>query len=126
MAGAADVALQEDGIVAEGGAGLEPRLFQQAREIGGPLDHAHAAPATAERSLDDQREADPARDLRGLRRARHRPLRARHHGDAGADSQLSGGCFIAQKFQQFGARSDESDACGGAGARQPGFSERNP
>ena len=61
--GAADVSFQENGIVAESGAGFLPRLFAAWRR--GPpagLDDAHAASAAAERSLDDQRKADLARD----------------------------------------------------------------
>ena len=61
VAGAADEALQEDGVVAERRRRFAPRLFQRAGEIGGLLHHAHAAAAAAERRLDDQRKADLAR-----------------------------------------------------------------
>ena len=59
--GAADVALEEHRVVAEGGAGLALRLFERAVELVGLLDDAHAAAAAAERRLDDHREADLAR-----------------------------------------------------------------
>ena len=58
---APDVALQEDGVVAERGARFLPRFLQSAGEISRPVDHAHAAAAAAERGLDDQRKADLAR-----------------------------------------------------------------
>ena len=61
VAGAADEALQEDGVVAEGGAGFAAGFLQAAGEIGGFLDHAHAAAAAAEGGFDDEREADFAR-----------------------------------------------------------------
>src|SRR5205807_1522184 len=76
------------------------------------------AGATSESGFDDQREADPARDLRRFGRVRDRFLRARHHRDAGPDGQLARGCFVAQQFQQFGPGTDESYSCFGTGAGQ--------
>ena len=118
VAGAAHVALQEHGVVSEGGAGLEPRLFQQAREIGGTLDHAHTAAAAAERSLDDQREADPVRDLRrfrGVRDGRSVP------GTTGMPVRMASwrAAVLSPSSSSSSAfGTDESDACGGAGAGQ--------
>ena len=111
VARAADVALQEDGVVAEGGAGLAPRLFQQACEIGRALHHAHAAPAAAERGLNDQREADA-----GARFARLSPAfgpAARCPAPRGCrcgSANCRAGGLVAQQFEQFGAGTDESDA----------------
>ena len=56
--GAADVALEEDRAVAERRPGLLARLVDAGVEVLGPVHHAHAAAAAAERGLDDQRETD--------------------------------------------------------------------
>ena len=57
-----DVALQEHRVVAERRARLAPRFRQPFAEFRGVSHHAHAAPAAAERRLDDQRKADLPRD----------------------------------------------------------------
>ena len=118
MPGAAHEALDENGIVAEGGSGFAARLFQPAFEIGRLIDYAHAAAAAAEGRLDDQREADLRRHLGRLFGIADGLLGAGDHADAGLLRQAPGGGLIAQKVQQFRAGADEGDAGALAGARQ--------
>ncbi len=66
VAGAADVAFEEDGVIAEGGFGFAAGLFETAGEIGGAVDDAHAASAAAEGRFDDQRKADLGGGALGL------------------------------------------------------------
>ena len=94
--------LHEYGLVAESRAGLAPGLFEQSLEIGGTIDHSHAASAASERGFDDQREADLRRCLR--------IVGARHYGDAGPLRQLARRSFIAQEVQQLRAGADKRDA----------------
>ena len=55
MAGAANILLQKNGIIAECGAGFFPGLFHFASKILHSLDDAHPAAAAAECGLHDQR-----------------------------------------------------------------------
>ena len=61
MLGAADIALEKHGLVAERRAGFLARFLQPGLEILRPVDDAHAAPAAAEGGFDDEREADAPR-----------------------------------------------------------------
>ena len=85
--GAADEALQKHSVVAERRLRLAPGLFQPSREVCGLLHHAHAAPAPAERSLDDQREADLMRELLRLFRIRDRRFRSGNYGNTSLPRQ---------------------------------------
>ena len=60
-----DVALDEDGAVAERGLGLAARRGARVVELVGAADDAHAAPAAARRRLHEQRKAELVR-LAGL------------------------------------------------------------
>jgi hypothetical protein len=53
MARTADVAFEEDGIVAKGSRGLLTRLLQARTEIPCVFNNTHPTAATAERGLDD-------------------------------------------------------------------------
>ena len=56
--GAADVAFEENGVVAECSARLPGALRPAGLRIrSGEFDHAHAASAASERGFDDQRES---------------------------------------------------------------------
>src|SRR5690349_13781025 len=57
--GAANVALQEHGIVAERGPRFPTRFLQLLLKFAGRVDNAHAASTPSERGLDDERKPDP-------------------------------------------------------------------
>ncbi len=116
--GAAHEALQEDGVVAEGGGRFAARLFELAGEILRLIDHAHAASAAAERGFDDQRIADLAGDLCGLFGAGDGFLGARHARNSGLLREAAGGGLVAQQVEQVGRGPDEGDAGALAGAGQ--------
>ncbi len=121
VAGAADVAFEKNGVVAESGLGFAAGFFQAAGEIGGVLDHAHAAAAAAERGFDDEGEADVPSDLFGALGIFHRLFGAGDHGDAGFLGEAAGGGLIAEQVEEIGAGADEGDAGLGAGARERGI-----
>src|SRR5439155_19714361 len=56
--GIGNIALDENVGLAEGGAGFALGFFELAEQLVGVAHHAHAAAASAEASLDDQRESD--------------------------------------------------------------------
>lgn len=120
VASAADVALHEDGVVAEGGAGLLAGLFEAGREIGGFVDDAHASAATTEGSLDDEGEADGGGHGDGLVDFVDGLFGAWDDGNGGLLGEFAGGAFVAEEFEEFGGGADESDAVLGAGAGEGG------
>ncbi len=89
VARVAQVAFQEDALVAERGQRLAPRRRQRPGELGRAFHHAHPTPAAARRRLDQHREADgrrPRRQFSGIAqpvvtrhqrhtRGGHQPLR---------------------------------------------------
>src|ERR1700674_3505703 len=115
VAGIADVALQENSIVAESGAGLLPGLFNARGEILRFVDHAHAPATAAEGCLDDQRVSDFVGDPRGSGKIGHGFRGAWNHENPRLGGQISGGGFVAEQFEQAGAGTDEGDARAFAG-----------
>ncbi len=72
------------------------------------MHHAHAAPATAARSLDDDRVANAARDLDDLGGiVRQRAFYARYAGHAGLFHGNLGAHLVAHQAYRFSARADE-------------------
>src|SRR5207247_1467550 len=80
VAGAADVAFEEDASVPEGGEGLPGGLFEAAGEFIGGVDDAHAASAAAECGFDDEGEADVLGEGTGLADVGQGFERSRHDG----------------------------------------------
>ena len=120
MLGAGNVALQENGGVAERIQRLVLCFGQQALQQARLLHDPHAAAATAERGLDDERKADFMRDLQGFVSIGDRLLGAGEGGDVELVSQRAGRGLVAHVFQQFWRRTDEGDALTGAGAGKGG------
>ena len=86
---AADIAFEKDRAVAERGCGLARGFFELARELVLRFDDAHAASAAAERSFDDEREADSSRASCGL-------SASRDGGNAGALREFARGGLVAE------------------------------
>ena len=118
--GAAHVAFQEYGVVAEGGGRFLTRLFQFAGEVLGFVHHAHAASAAAERGFDDQRVADLASDLGSVSFVGDGFPAARDARNSGLLGEAAGGGFVAQQGKKIGRRPDKGDAGALAGAGQGG------
>lgn len=119
--GAADEALEEDGVVAEGGTGFAAGFFEFALEFAGFIDNAHAAATAPEGGLDDEGEADAFGSGLGLLGG------GDGFGSAGDDGDLcffgegAGGGFVAEGVEHLWGRTDEDDARFGAGAGQGGI-----
>jgi len=119
--GALDVALEEDGVVSEGVLGFFLRLGEESLEVGGLFDDAHAATATTEGSLDDEREADFVRDGEGLVGIGNGVVSSGEDGDIGGDGLSASGGFVAHGAEEVGGWSDEGDAFTSAGAGEVGI-----
>ena len=120
-----DVALQEHGAVAERGGRLVARGLPTAPcELRWVADQPHAAPAAAERRLDQQREADlrgrVVTDAVGVdgHAGQHRDARCGHHG-LGRD-------LVAHRCDRAGRRADEGQAGVGAGPGERGVLGQEP
>ena len=106
-----DVFLEENRGIAEARAGLALRFVEQSVEVGRLVHHAHAAPAAAERRLDDERKADLLRDSRAPPSGR--VTGSSVPGSVGTLSfcgQRAGRRLVAHHLEQLRARPDESDA----------------
>ena len=111
--------LEEHGGVAERGLGLAHGRVDGVAQVLGPLDPAHAAPATARDGLDEDRETDVVGrgdqrvDVGGGRAgAQHRHARLPGRGDRPR--------LVAGEVQHVGGRPDERDARLGARLREIG------
>ena len=97
--GTLEVALEEDGLVAEGGFGLAARRRDAVHEVGRLANDSHPATAAAGRSLDHQRKPD----LIGLA--------GRQHGNAccpGGALRLE---LVAAATQRYGSGADKDKPC---------------
>ena len=115
--GARNVFLEEHRRIAERAFRLRLRLVQQVRQIAGFVDHPHAAPAAAERRLDDQRKTD---FLRRLQRLCPDPtIGSSLPGSTGTLiflRQRARGRLVAHHVEQLRTRPDKRDSRLGAGA----------
>ena len=118
--GALDVALEEDGGVAEGVLGFGTGLGEEAGELGRFFDDAHAAPAATEGGLDDEREADFVGDGEGFVGIGDGFLGAGEGGDGELVGEGAGGGFVTHVFQKIRGGADEDDALTLAGAGEGG------
>ena len=112
---ALDIALEENGGVAEGVLGFRACLGEKAGELGGFLHDAHAAATTTERGLDDEWKTDFVGDGKRLVGIGDRFLRAGEGGDVELVGEGAGGGLVAHVIEQIRRGSDESDALSGAG-----------
>ena len=105
----AEILLDIDGRIAEGGLGLAPGLFHQAFELVLALADLHPAPAAAAGGLDDHRIADLARDPARLVVIGHGAVAAGHQRQA----QRAGGALrlhlVAHRADMFGLGPDPLD-----------------
>ena len=118
-----DVALQEHGAVAERGGRLAARGTDRAGELRGVADQPHAAPAAAERRLDQQREADlRGRVMLAVRvdghAGQHRDARRGHHG-LGRD-------FVTHRLDRAGDGPTKIRPASAQARANAAFSDRNP
>ena len=115
VAGVGEVTLDQDLVVAEGGAGLALGQGERIVELGGVLDDAHALAAAARGRLDHDRVADAGGGgVQGGGRL-IRAVIARDQRHAGLRHQRLGGGFGAHGADGGRGRADEGDPRGGAG-----------
>ena len=115
-----DELLQVDVGRAERGAGLLLRLRKQRRQILGPVDHAHAAPAAARGGLEDDGIADPGGHLQRLFGALEDARRAGQHRHAHLPHERAGALLHPHQPDDLGPRPDELDAGGFANLGEAG------
>ena len=115
---AANIALEENSVVAERRARFGPRFLKARQQQLGALHDAHAAPAAAERGFHDQGIADFVRDALRVVLLRYRLFRARHDRQAGLLRQPPRRRLVAQQVEQVRARPDEGNSRRGAGSGQ--------
>ena len=126
VAGAADIAFDEDGVVAEGGGGFGVGFGEAGGEFFGGLDDAHATSSATEGCFDDDGEADFLGGGDGFGWILDGFFGARHDGDVGFFGETAGGGFVAEHLEKVGAGSDEGDVILFAGAREGGvFAEES-
>src|SRR2546428_14173826 len=85
-----------------------------------PPHDTHATPAPAGRGLEDDRVADPVRDLDRLRGVLQRQLAAWDHGDARLLRELARLRLVAHEPDRPGRGPDEPDRAGATHLRQRG------
>ena len=121
MPRAPNVPFEKNCVVAESGARFQSRLFQLFGEYAGLLDHAHAPPASAKGSFDDERKTDLLGHLARRFRCRYGPLCSRNHWNAGFLRQFTGRSLVTQELEQFRAWPDERNSGAFTSARQRGI-----
>ena len=115
VAGAGEVAFDQDAVVADAAAGFALGAFEGGGEVGGGVDHAHAFAAAAGRGLDQDGVADgvggglQGGEVLGF------AVVAGDEGNAGFGHQGLGLRFAAHGADGGGRRADEDQAGGGAG-----------
>ena len=120
MFGAGDVLLQKYGRIAERVGGFALGLIEQIGEIGRFVNHPHAASATAEGGLDDQRKTDFLRNLQRRGSVRDRLLRARQGSHAHLLCQCPGRHLVPHQLNNIRTGADEGDAGRGASTGETG------
>ena len=113
-----DGALEVDGRVAEGGAGLGARRAQRLREVVLAAHEPHALAAAAHGGLEHHRIADLARDPGGLDVARHGLEGAGHHRHTQLTRELAGRRLTAHPAHRRRRRADEGQPGGRARLRE--------
>ena len=98
--GTLEVALEEDGPVAEGGLGFPARRDHGFLELARLANDSHPAAAAARRRLDHQREADLLR------------LAGRQHRNPGRRRGALRLELVPAAAQRFGSGADEDEPCG--------------
>src|SRR5689334_4521715 len=97
MAGAFEIAFQQNRVVAERALRLAPSAVESARELGRALDGAHAPPAAARGGLDHERKSDLLRFGSQRRIVLIGAVIPRHDRYAVRLHQRLGGCFRAHR-----------------------------
>jgi hypothetical protein len=115
-----DELLEVDVGRAERRAGLLLRLRQLGRQILGPVDHAHAAPAAARGGLEDDGVADPGGQLERLFGALEDSLRAGQYRHAHFPHEGPGALLHPHQPDHLGPGPDELDARGFANLGEAG------
>ncbi len=113
--GAADVAFQKNGGVAECGTGFLAGFGEFGFEGVGRIDNTHAAAAAPEGSFDDEREADVFGESFDVGTD---GCGSGDDGNAGCLREFAGGGLVTERVEQFGVRTNEGDAGALAGSRQ--------
>ena len=110
MARPAEILLEVDGVVAEGGLGLGAGQREGLARRLGVLDHLHAAAAAAGHRLDQHRIADLLAERHDLVDRADRPGRARHQRQAELLGGLLGHDLVAHHADVLRRGADEGEA----------------
>ena len=110
VAGLFDVALDEDGAVAEGVEGLTGSECEAVLEVLHLGDHSHTLATTTEGGLDDDGEADLLAALLGLLVGGDGTGSTGHDGDVVLDGVLTGGGLIGEDAEGLDGGADEDHA----------------
>ena len=115
-----DVALDEQGVVAEGGRGLAAGGGDRLGGLLGALHHVHALAAAAGRRLDQRGVADRLDPGQQGGVVQPRLGQARHGGHPAPGHRCLGGDLVAHHRDRLGAGADEDQAGGLAGGGEGG------
>ncbi len=115
MLGPLDIALEENGGVAEGALGLALGFFEEMFKILGVFDHAHAAATAAKGCLDDEGEANFLGDFERFCRIGNGIFCSRQGGHFCLIGNFARFDFVPHARKEVGTRTDESDVIGFAG-----------
>jgi len=110
VAGAAEVFLDIDLVVAEGSLGFRPRGAEGGVDVGVAARDLHAAPAPARGRLDDDGIADVGGDAARGSRVGNAAVGPRDDRDAKRLGRVLGGDLVAHQADVFGGRTDERQA----------------
>src|SRR5579859_5769424 len=108
VAGAGQIALEVDAIIAERLAHLILRHCKDALKLVFVLDQTNTAPAATGHRLEHQWEANLPGGLLGLGKGMHDRC-ARQHRQPGGSHSLASGYFITHKRHHFSGRADKRD-----------------
>ena len=118
MAGAADKALDENLVVAEGSRSLAASLLQLSGKRRRFIDHPHATATTPKGCFYDEWKADFSGDLLCVPRILQRFLCTGNHGNTRPLRQTARRPLITEQIEQLRTGADEGDPGALAGARQ--------
>ncbi len=108
--GPANIALEENGIVAKRCRRLLPRFGNLRLKLAFSSNDPHPTPPSAERRLNDQRKSNLGGHSPGYGRVRHRFIGARNHWHACLLGEAPRSGLVAEQLEKIGRRTDEGDS----------------
>jgi hypothetical protein len=116
-----NVFLKKDGGISKSAFRFRLRFIEQAGQIAGFLNHAHAATAAAKCGFDDQGEANFLRGFQRFTAIRNGFFVTRQNRNLDFLRERAGGGFVAHHVEKFRPRPNERDPSLGAGAGELGI-----